>query len=472
MPNPGTDAHSEADNGEEVVLDLGLLSAIIRRHKARLLGLVVFWSLLCALIMLFVVPQSYTSTVSIALQQSSTALPSLSNLFGGSSPAARYMGVLRSQRLAKEVEQTVHLQQLFGLSSKQDAIEKLQKAQQVENSTTDGLLYLHVSLNGPPRLLPGSTDRRHEIQRATVLAANAYGVALRRYMLYSDTDRDAVLLREADKKLRTARTDYDHAVDQLIEFVRHSPTAATTASTDTTSSAGSTSEAGSAGVNTALAQLQQLFVRRGQLEVSIKSAEAGKSAVGNLLEQPTQDLAQMPTEDPLLADARQQVSDAQVTLKNLLAQYAEGNPRVVLAQERLRIANQHLQDQVNALKAGRSTDQVKLDRLRAEYEDVQQQLTKAEKDFAVSRNLTSQYERLHSEVQIRLEVLKTVFTRYSELSLQTVATQNRMLIVDPAELPRQGSPSMTVMAIMSVLAGLLLTSFNVFREFARERRAV
>ena len=88
-----------------------------------------------------------------------------------------------------------------------------------EDSPTDGLLYINVTLPGPPRWSPAplrkhaSASKRRRRRRPTPMP-----FALKEYYATSDTDQGSVLLRGADAEQRRARADYEAALARLLAF--------------------------------------------------------------------------------------------------------------------------------------------------------------------------------------------------------------------------------------------------------------
>src|SRR5262245_158450 len=96
-----------------------------RLLRWSLTGLVAFAGLVLAC--LFLMPQSYTARLSVSVASatggSNGLLASVTGL--GSSPATKYVGVLRSRGFAEQVVQRVGIHRLYGLTSSEDAIDPL-----------------------------------------------------------------------------------------------------------------------------------------------------------------------------------------------------------------------------------------------------------------------------------------------------------------------------------------------------------
>ena len=99
---------------DDIIIDGSLLMRVFRQQIRSWLwkGLLLFTLLL--LLALLLVPRTYTSTVSLAIQQPSGSGGALAALTGGGGTTKRYLGILKSRKAAEQVERHVHLQQLYG----------------------------------------------------------------------------------------------------------------------------------------------------------------------------------------------------------------------------------------------------------------------------------------------------------------------------------------------------------------------
>jgi len=138
---------------EQIVIDGNLLGTVLRRNAARWIAQGMVAAAVLTAIGALVIPQSYTSTASVAVQAPQQAGNALSMLTG-SGQTKRYIGVLKSRSAAMQVESAVHLQKMYNLPTQEDALDMLGKALKPDDNTADGLLYIRVTLPGPPRLMP------------------------------------------------------------------------------------------------------------------------------------------------------------------------------------------------------------------------------------------------------------------------------------------------------------------------------
>lgn len=212
----------KADNDvqqDDIIINGPLLAQVFRRQLRSWLwkGLLLFGLLL--LLALCLVPRTYTSIASVAIQQSSSSGSALALLSGGGANK-RYIGILKSHQIAAQVERHVHLQQLYGLPTEDDAVNRLMKSVKPDDNTTDGLLYINVTLPGQPKISLKPRYSEAQVKTAAAQVANGYALALKEYYLTSDTDQGSELLRGADKEVRKARADYDDAFARAVTFNR------------------------------------------------------------------------------------------------------------------------------------------------------------------------------------------------------------------------------------------------------------
>src|ERR1044071_5723140 len=114
-------------------LDLGLLRAIARRRKHVWIPVVTITFALCMLYALFILPQGYKAKVSIAFPQSSPA-GLLGSLIGSASANnTKYIGIVKSVRLAREVEEQAHVQEVLKLPTQGDAISTIRDGLSVDD---------------------------------------------------------------------------------------------------------------------------------------------------------------------------------------------------------------------------------------------------------------------------------------------------------------------------------------------------
>ena len=260
------------------------------------------------LLLLVLVPRSYTATTSVAIQQSSGGGGgALALLTGGGGSSKRYLGLLKSRDLAAKVERHVQLRTLYGLPDEDKAVTMLTQSIKADDNATDGLVYIDVTLPGPPGLrLSHHGPSADQAKAAAAEAANAYALALKDYYATSDTDQGAVLLRGADSQVKLAQADYDNSVGKVIGFTRGlngvDPRSAP--------SGGDTSPLPSAG----LSGLGTLYGSLAAVQAELRAAQAAQSTRTALTTEQLQDINNIPTDDPLLGEARSRVTQDQNTL--------------------------------------------------------------------------------------------------------------------------------------------------------------
>ena len=469
VPRPGP------ASAQEATLEWDLLGDILRR-RARLWA--ILGPLLAAVLLLALlrwVPPMFTSTASVSMQQESGgavggALSALSGL--GGAGAKSYLGVIHSRRFAAVAAQQAGIQQVYGLATVDEATDLVQKSVSLEDRN-DGLLYLGVTLPGPPRLAPSATTQNARVRAATKQVTDAYIQSLSHYLETSNSNRGAALLRQAGKQLAGARTAYNASVRRLTAMVAgdvspgaavvatgaaSGPTIRETPGEEPGTNTGARTTAGSP--DTSAGGLQQLYLNRGQLAAEIQAAEAERSGTSRLAAGRVSDLTSLPAEDPLLAEARSQVRRAAADLQTLRIDLSDDNPDVVAARERLKEAQARLRLQSEALQRGQTSETVQLGALKAKYAAVTRQIGAAEQDFQTGRRFGAQLEQQRKDVLLHLEVYKTAATQYAILSMQTVAGGSLMDVIDEGRVPVSGKPGVGTLAAISV--GAVLFALNLW----------
>lgn len=452
---------------EDLVIDGSLLGEIARRQLR-------WWILVAPLIMaaliyfaLSFLPQTYTATVSIAVQQSSPVQSPLAALAGVSS-SKRYLGILKSRTLAADVETHAHLQEMYRLPTAEKAWEMLMlDALKVRDNPNDGLLYLDVSLPGPPRLSHGQEARRDEVQKTTALIANDYAKALQKYYAEYDNDRDTVLLRGAQEKLATARQIVEEKQRNYLAFLRGLKNVDARALPNESGSGGTPSASPS--------ELQGLYERLTSAEIDIATNEASRQKQRTILNKQLENLPSLPSEDQLLALQRGRVDDAREEYNRLRVQLADDNPRVVAAKKRLDLELKELEKQTGGLRNDLTTDQAKISlQLEAAYakkRDVLAKIASATKRLGVRREVSAEMERLRGEMNFSMETLKTVALEAAKLDVSSVSAQSRITVVDDAIVPTIGSPGIVKVTLFVTLLAFALFGISVLVEYnLRSRR--
>ena len=182
-------------------------------------------------------------------------------------------------------------------------------------------------------------------------------------------------------------------------------------------------------------QLGVLLNKRNDLEGKLAAARKVASTLSRLLDDPNL-LEAIPDEDPLLTQARKQVTERRNDLKTLEITYGDVHPVVVAAREKLANATQELRNKVTSIRAGNTTQHANRDAMEAEYVEVQRQIRDAERNARAGRYASTDLERLRNEVTMRLKARDSLFTKLVEMRSQMVAGQNRMNVVDAAIPPR------------------------------------
>jgi len=340
----------------------------------------------------------------------------LALLGGGGGASRRYIGVLKSRALAASVERHVQLSRLYPgkFRTEDDAVTFLTKSIKPDDNA-DGLLYIAVTLPGPPKIALGHAGPGPaQIEAAAAQCADAYALALKEYYATSDTDQGAALLRGADRQERQARDAYQSALGRVLDFNRGlqgvDPRSAPAAPTDTPGSAVATS--GLAG----------LYAELSRVQVDLKAQQTARQTREAGVAQQLNDLSDVPTDDPLLADARQRFTQAQTDYASAFKLYGPENPNVVRAQ---------------TARLGKT------------------------------RQLSGQFGRLEAEVQLRLGVLQTTLAEGAKIRLDNASALSRMTILDPAFPPQGGEPGVAKLGAVCLILVLLAFLAAVVGSYLR-----
>lgn len=390
--------------------------------------------------------QTYTAGVSLAVQQAAAGGGALAALTGNVG-SDHYSGIARSHLIAAQVAQEIGLQRFYRLRSPERAVLMLQAGLVVDERPGDGLLFMTVSLPGPARLSPGQAPRRAAVRKLAAAAADAYAAKLQAYVENSDSDRDAVLLRQADDEIARSRAAFDQAAGRLQQLSGRLP-------------AGELPEAPAntppgpyrAGLVAGLTQALQA------VQVEIRSDKASSAAHGALLKQQITHLTSLPTEDPLLAARRQDVAQAVAALNQLRISLGPDHPRVRAAEMAVALARQRLQQQegslLDNLTSTQVADRVKLAGLIARRDALAAELKAARSASPAAQRAAFQFERLEDEMSIALAARKATEEEAARVRMSAVSARTRLSLVDAAEIPEGGSPGLVSSLALSLLLGL------------------
>ena len=467
---------------DEIIVDGARLRQAFRRQGRlwRWLGPVLVAVLL--LLLAALVPRSYTATTSVALEQTSGGGSALALLAGaGGGPSKRYLGILKSRSLAETVERHVQLRRLYGAKTyrtEEDAVDFLAKTVKPDDSATDGLLYVAVTLPGPPKLALHPAPSASQVEAASAAAANAYALALKEYYATSDTDQGSVLLRGADKEVRQARANYENALAQTQDFTRSlsrvdprsAPVPASASALGAAASSGMASS-GTTDAATSASGLAGLYAALNQVQAELRATQAVRATGQQLVGQQLRDLSNVPTDDPLLADARSRVTQDQSVYDTASRLYGPENPQVVQAQARLDVDQAELNRQIQGVKRSLTTPDIRsaeeIKGLDARQAALTRQIAQAERHLGVSRQLSGEAGRLEAEVGIQLDVLKTTLSEAAKIRLDNASSLNRMTVVDAAVPPKNGEPGLAKLGLVCLLLVVLAFAAAVVADYVR-----
>lgn len=464
---------------DDIIIDGPELTRAFRRQIRIWIPLGLFLFGLLLLLALFLVPRSYTASVSIALQQPSSSGSALAALTGGSTSSKRYIGVLKSREMAQAVESQVHLRQLYGATggmfdTESDTIEYLMKNIRPDDNSADGLLYVGVTLPGPPKLALKHSPTEMQIQEAAAEAANAYALALQKYFAVNDTDQGAVLLRGVDKAKRQARADYEKALRNVLNFNRSLGGADmrnASLSSQASPSVGASGAMPTADAGMSASGLGALEAQLSQVQADLRAATVSRQAEKEMTAEQIQSLPSVPADDPLLATIRNQVKQDQADYKTYSSLYGPEHPRVVAARARLQVDQAELYRQIQGVKNGLTTPNIRSGQqilsLYARQDELSKQIARARRRLIVSRGLSGEYGRLQAEVQFQAAVLQETLTQGARISMENASALNRMTIIDSAIPPKSGAPGVLKLALGSLALVLLAFCIAVARDYLR-----
>ena len=478
---------------DEIIIDGARLRRAFRRQGRRWLWLGPLSAGGLLLLLAAAVPRSYTASTSVALQQPSGGGSALALLTGGGGGTSkRYLGVLKSRALAASVERHIQLRRLYGAAkfpTEDDAVDALVKDVKPDDNAADGLLYITVSLPGPPKLALHPSPNAAQVESAAADAANDYARALKEYYATSDTDQGAVLLRGADREVRNARAQYDNALARSLSFTRGlsrvdprsapldaSPSGSSSldaSSSDSSLTSPSVSSDGGGGTDaaTAASGLGGLYTALNQVNAELRATQAVRAEGQQLVGGQLRNLSSVPTDDPLLADARSRVIQDQAAFDTASRLYGPENSLVVTAQTRLNVDRATLDRQIQGVKRSLTTPDIRsaeqIQGLYARQAALTGQIAQAERHLGLSRRLSGEAGRLQAEVGIQLDVLKTTLSEAAKIRLDNASSLSRMTVIDAAVPPKSGEPGLGKLAAACVaLAGLAFLA-AVVREYLR-----
>lgn len=445
---------------DQIIIDMNSLRRVMHRNGGKYAWRCLIFAIVTLLIASLTIPQSYTAKSSVAIQQAASMSSGIS-LLTGQSGNRRYIGVLKSRTAAMYVESVVHLQQMYNLKNSEDAYEMLIKCAAPEDNASEGLLNINVTLPGPPKLSLASA-RRAKVKETAALAANTYVDYLKNWYLNNDNDRETILVKAADEELLKARTNYNSAIANLKDYAgklgRVDPRA--TPALDTNSPSPS------------VVVIARLYEELSGVETELKSKEASLNAEQAMVTGQLNNIANLPAEDPLLANARQAVDDDKANLEALLVQFGNGHPAVVRARAQLAIDERRLKQQAAGISGKKTTRQIRYESeiqgLKARQADIKRQIADAEGHLKVNRRLTADYATLKAEVEFAIEGLKTVISESERVHMQNVSANSRLTVVDQAVEPQTGFPGTVILAVVSIFLGIVLFFIMVVRGYLKE----
>ncbi len=450
---------------DDVVIDSALLrTAFGAQARAWAIRGPLAAAIACVVV-LAILPQWYSATTSVAIQQATGDASSLSVLTGGKTNT-RYIGVLKSRTAAEQVMSQTNFMAMYGFESHAKAIDYLLKHVKVDDDATSGLLNITVSLPGPPHLSIGGGARTALVKKTSTDAANDYVAILRSYYVNNDNDREAVILRSADTETKQARADYDDAVRRLSGF------AASLRSEDPRS----IPNPGKDLAPPAADEIGDLYSSLAKVETQLRAVQASVGTTESLTAGQLGNLNAVPTEDPLLSATRGRVAQDKADLQSLQVTYGPDHPSIILAKNRLAIDQTALKAQASGVTQRQTTEQVQnqalVDNLSAQRASIESQIAASTQRLSKGRNLSGMFASLQAEVDIRLNVLKTTLSEAAKVRMQYASLQSRLTVIDTAIPAETGEPRLlyVIAAIVAlVFLGYLISSIREYTRLVSKR---
>jgi LPS O-antigen subunit length determinant protein (WzzB/FepE family) len=424
---------------DEIVIDGARLITLLLTHWKRLALGAALTALIFFLYRSFFSPQQYVATASVAVQQpGGTITGPLGGLFGQST-SKRYVGVLKSRSLADQIIQELGLRQSLGITQDRQLYEALMKGIKPRDDA-DGLLYIEITLGGPPRFGPDPKGLRKRLPQVVADIANAYAEHLHRYYVENDNERDTVLQRSAAEEERRARRDYTAAVSRLrraqSRYRNADPREVPSSAVSSTGSA-----------QDGLTELPALFAALNIVESDIRQLETTLKAQGVRTDELLSNLNTLPAEDPLLTTERNRYQEELLRLRNLEVRLGPAAVEVVVQRARVGIAKGVLDAAVKAVRSRQTTDVVKeltrLEGLQSRREVLEQQIRRATQFLRNRLDRSSTMEDLRTEVLLKFEALKIAITETARLRVSTVSAVSKVVPIDRAIPPFGGEPGMS-----------------------------
>lgn len=449
---------------DDLVIDTALLREVLWSNARKWLRVGIIFIVLAGLLALAVIPQSFTSTATVVVQQSTGDASALAMLAGGKQNA-RYLGVLKSRTAAETVLRSTRFLELYPkVKRRSKQILVLQKALKVDDDAATGMLNISVTVPGAPKLTLNYA-RTKLAQQVAADVANAYVGVLRSYYTNSDNDREAVILRTADAECTQSRAGYEASIRRLTTF------AASLKKVDPRS----IPNPGKADGPPAGDELGELYSALAKVETQLIAQEASQGATSSFTGQELDTVNDLPSEDPLLTSARSHVAQDQAELQALSVTYGPDYPAVILAKNQLDVDRAALRAQISGVKRQKTSEQllehVTIENLSAQRQSLEDQITVATARLSTGRNLSAVLERLKAEVDIQLTVLKTTLSEAAKARMLYASVQSRITVIDPAIPDDQPTPSGLIIAMGVVGLALLVYIVASVLDYARISRS-
>jgi len=492
------------DHQDELYIDTSLLRAVIKKRWKLWTFTGLFLFVLIVFIMLFFVPQKYTSSTSLSIQSSASPMGGALSVLTGQSQNKKYLGILSSRRLAERVSNDVDLYHRLRFRDRADMLEQLQGMVDAKEDPISGLVYVYATVEGPPYISIFSKLNRQKIKDLAKDIANAYAKELKRYYVDNDNARDTVLLRGANQLLKMTKDNYYHNRDVVMRFIKKhlkmtyanslakggsgaldigssadmamasasgGDALSGSASGDPTSSSSLSSLGASTSLPGGSAGVSGLYQGLLQIQTDLKGLEAGYKEYNTQVNKQLNNIQNIPEEDPLLMQARRNVLEQKLKLDELRIQYSDSNPLVVVAKNELAVAEAQLKREMKGIKNHITTDSVVNSVREADLEakrlTLLHNIHRMEKEMMLQGLQAAKFDELKTDLMLSLAAFKETEVDAAKLRLETVSAQSRINVVDTAIDARTGTPRPRVMLgiavalVIAFIGALIIKDYNV-----------
>lgn len=451
-----------------------------RRHRKLLLLTSLAGMILLGAQAVFLAPREWTSTTTIVLGNQTSAASNLSAMLSGMAGVSlasegpstdMYEVLLRSRETRRQVVEACGLQQVFGKSRLEDAIESLGTAARVDTQPPSTVL-LSVSLSGTPRGLQPPEDSDRAIRELTVTCINKYLEILQKQLdtlRISSSKSQRVFL---ESQIPQARSKLYAAQQALADWQAREGLPAPTKLGDTLADELAevqknltAAEIEARGQGQAAAQAQRLL--REQSEMVPGTRTETRNPQIEALSENLADLEKRLAEERVFnhktdehPDVRQLLVQKEEVLAQLAAAYQQ-SLQPASASETRNTAFDALRTQLLSAQVAQAAADSRAQGLRSV-------LAQGRARVNALVGAGTEYARLYQNVQLAGAVYETVVKQHEAARLSEKAEEPIFFVIDPPTVPhKKSAPSTSVSLVTGLLLGFLLGLGLAYRRELR-----